>query len=86
LYIESIDDYIRIHLLGKKPIMTLSTLKAIEDKLPIHYFIRVHRSYIVALNKIESVRGKNIQLLSVEIPISNKYEADFFKVYAKEIY
>ena len=87
LYIESIDDYIRIHLLGKKPILTLSTLKAIEDKLTTNNFIRVHRSYIVALNKIESVRGKNIQLfLSTEIPISNKYEADFFKVYAKEIY
>lgn len=86
LYIESIDDYLRIHLSGKKPIMTLSTLKAIEDKLPSSNFIRVHRSYIVALNKIESVRGKNIQLPLAEIPISNKYEADFFKAYGKDIY
>lgn len=86
LYIESIDDYLRIHLSGKKPVMTLSTLKAIEDKLPSSNFIRVHRSYIVALNKIESVRGKNIQLPLAEIPISNKYEADFFKAYGKDIY
>lgn len=86
LYIESIDDYLRIHLSGKKPIMTLSTLKAIEDKLPATDFIRVHRSYIVALNKIESVRGKNIQLPNTEIPISNKYEAEFFKVYGKDMY
>lgn len=86
LYIESIDDYLRIHLSGKKPIMTLSTLKAIEDKLPAANFIRVHRSYIVAINKIESVRGKNIQLPAAEIPISNKYEAEFFKVYGKDIF
>ncbi len=86
LYIESIDDYLRIHLSGKKPVMTLSTLKAIEDKLPSSNFIRVHRSYIIALNKIESVRGKNIQLPLAEIPISNKYEADFFKAYGKDIY
>lgn len=86
VYIESIDDYLRIHLSGKKPIMTLSTLKAIEDKLPTHQFCRVHRSYIVALNKIESVRGKSIHLTNTEIPISNKYEADFFKAYGKDIY
>ena len=86
LYIESIDDYLKIHLLGKKPIMTLNTLKAIEDKLPTANFIRVHRSYIVGLNKIESVRGKNIQLPTAEIPISNKYEAGFFNLYSKDIY
>lgn len=85
-YIESIDDYIRIHLIGKKPIMTLSTLKAIEDKLPKKDFIRVHRSFIVSLNKIDSVRGKNIQMGAVEIPISNKYETDFLKIYTKDIY
>lgn len=83
LYIESLEDYIRIHLVGKKPIMTLGTLKAIEDKLPKNKFVRVHRSYIVPLNKIESVRGKNIQLPGVEIPISNKYEEGFFQLYGK---
>jgi len=85
LYIESIDDYIKIHLPGKKPIMTLSTLKGIEDKLP-NNFIRVHRSYIASLNKIDSIRGKNIQIGVTEIPISNKYEAAFFKAYTKEFY
>lgn len=86
LYVESIDDYIKIHLAGKKPVMTLSTLKAIEDKLPASNFIRVHRSFIVALNKIDSVRGKTIQLGASEIPVSNKYEADFFREYTRELY
>ena len=86
LFLESIDDYIKIHLLGKKPIMTLGTLKSMEEKLPIDLFTRVHRSYIVSINKIESVKGKNIQMNASEIPISNKYEACFFKLYAKDIF
>ena len=63
LFLESIDDYIKIHLLGKKPIMTLGTLKSMEEKLPNELFTRVHRSYIVSINKIESVKGKNIILV-----------------------
>ncbi|MBK7139735.1 MAG: response regulator transcription factor [Bacteroidetes bacterium] len=86
LFLESIDDYIKIHLLGKKPIMTLGTLKSMEEKLPNELFTRVHRSYIVSINKIESVKGKNIQMNALEIPISNKYEACFFKLYAKDIF
>ena len=86
LFLESIDDYIKIHLLGKKPIMTLGTLKSMEEKLPNELFTRVHRSYIVSINKIESVKGKNIQMNASEIPISNKYEACFFKLYAKDIF
>jgi DNA-binding LytR/AlgR family response regulator len=81
LYIESIDDYIRIHLQDKKPIMTLSTLKAIEEKLPDKYFIRIHRSYIVSLNKISAVRGKNILVVSTELPLSAKYEEAFYDAY-----
>lgn len=86
LYLESTDDYIKIHLIGKNPIMTLSTLKAIEDKLPTNNFIRVHRSYIVATNKIERVKGKTIHIATFQIPISNKYDADFFKLYTKDIF
>lgn len=81
LYIESLEDYVRIHLLNKKPIMTLGTLKGLEEKLPGTNFIRVHRSYLVALDKIERVRGKHILIAGTEIPVSSKYEADFFRSY-----
>ncbi|MBK9330367.1 MAG: response regulator transcription factor [Sphingobacteriales bacterium] len=84
LFLESTDDYVKIHLLGKKPVMTLGTLKVFEEKLPKNNFIRVHRSYIAALNKIESVRGRSIQLANTEIPVSGKYEADFFSTYTKD--
>ena len=81
LYIETLDDYIKIHLLGKKPILTLMSMKTVMDKLPTSEFIRVHRSYIVPLNKIESVRGKVISLGITEIPIGKSLEEAFFKAY-----
>ena len=81
LYIETLDDYIKIHLLGKKPILTLMSMKTVMEKLPDHDFIRVHRSYIVPINRIESVRGKTINLGITEIPIGKSHEEAFFKAY-----
>jgi len=76
-----LDDYIKIHLLGKKPVLTLMSMKTVMDKLPNSEFVRVHRSYIVPLNKIESVRGKVISLGITEIPIGKSVEEAFFKAY-----
>jgi DNA-binding LytR/AlgR family response regulator len=83
LYIETMDDYLKIHLPGKKPVMTLMTMKTIMEKLAPEKFVRVHRSYIVPMAKIESVRGKVIDLGITEIPIGASYEEAFFKVYTK---
>lgn len=81
LYIETLDDYIKIHCQGKKPILTLMTMKSVMEKLAAKDFIRVHRSFIVAINRIESVRGKTIELGTTQIPIGTKYEEAFFKAY-----
>ncbi|MBA4323408.1 MAG: DNA-binding response regulator, partial [Odoribacter sp.] len=51
-YIEGMSEYIRIHLTGSRPVMTLLSMKAIEEQLPSDRFMRVHRSYIVNLTKI----------------------------------
>jgi DNA-binding LytR/AlgR family response regulator len=59
------------------------TMKSIQEKLPADKFMRVHRSYIVALSRIESVRGKIIDLGMTEIPIGASYEEAFFSVYTK---
>lgn len=83
LYIETMDDYVKIHLPGKKPVMSLMTMKNIQEKLPSDKFMRVHRSFIVALSRIESVRGKTIDLGMTEIPIGASYEEAFFNVYTK---
>ncbi|MGI4020633.1 MAG: LytR/AlgR family response regulator transcription factor [Janthinobacterium lividum] len=73
-YIESMEDYIKIHLLDQpKPILTLMALKKVLEKLPEDRFKRIHRSYVVALQQIKSIHNKKVQLKSVELPVSNSY-------------
>lgn len=76
-HVEGMKDYVKIYLdTAKKPIITKSTLKAIEEKLPSDRFMRVHRSFIVNLEKIESIRNQQLQIGEHEIPFSetNKEE------------
>ena len=86
VYIETLDDYIKIHIQGKKPVLTLMSIKKALEKLPVKDFIRVHRSYIVPMNRIESVRGKVINLGITEIPIGKSHEEAFFKAYVSTGY
>lgn len=81
--IEGLDDYLKIHLANGKPIIVRMTMKAILEKLPEDNFVRVHRSYIVPLNKVENVRNKNITIAGQEIPIGNSYEEHFFKAFGR---
>jgi DNA-binding LytR/AlgR family response regulator len=74
LYIQGLDDYVKIFLDGKRVIVTRMTLKALQEKLPMSKFLRVHRSFIVPVNKIEKVSNKNILVGSVEIPIGGSFE------------
>ena len=84
LYLETMDDYIKIHQIGKKPILTLMSMKKMFERLPQSEFIRVHRSFIVPFSKIESVRAKNISLGVIDLPIGPSYEKDFFRIYMKD--
>ena len=73
-YIESLEDYIRIHLTAGKPILTLMTLKKVLEKLPAAQFQRIHRSYAVPLAKVKSIQNRKVQLDGgVELPISDSY-------------
>jgi DNA-binding LytR/AlgR family response regulator len=81
-YIETLDDYIKIHTRGKKPLLTKMNLKNVMAKLNPNKFVRVHRSYVVPFDKILSVRGKLIKLADIEIPIGVKFEEEFFKKYS----
>ena len=76
--IEGLDDYLKIHIRNGKNIVARITMKGILEKLPNTRFMRVHRSFIVPLEKITSVRKKVIYLDDVEVPIGNSYEEDFF--------
>jgi two-component system LytT family response regulator len=78
LYIEGMKEYVRIHLTGQKPIMTLLSMKSVEAKLPSGKFMRVHRSYIVNLEKITTVERFRIVFEGKElIPVSDNYKEKF---------
>ena len=82
LYIEGLDDYLKIHVTGRKPIVARMTMKNIITNLPAKDFIRVHRSYIVPLQKIEKLYRKSIFINQVEIPIGISYEKDFQQAFS----
>jgi len=74
-YIESFSDYVKIHL-EEKTIVTRETITNIEAKLPQKDFIRIHRSYIVSMHKIESFTNEFIEVNKKAIPISRSYKKD----------
>jgi DNA-binding LytR/AlgR family response regulator len=74
IYLEGLKDYTRIHLSGsRKPIVTLQSLKYFESRLPSSSFIRIHRSYIVSLRKLDTVSRKTVFLGETELPCSEHY-------------
>ncbi|BAV05715.1 two component transcriptional regulator, LytTR family [Filimonas lacunae] len=80
VYIESLKDYVKVHLAGEsRPVLSLSTLKALEEKLPPRLFMRVHRSFIVSLDKITSVTKTSLQIGETSIQIGDQYKEDFKK-------
>ena len=79
LFIEGLKDYISIFT-GAERIITLQNMKKMEDTLPEKHFIRVHKSYIVALNKIDSIERSRIRIGDKIIPIGDTYRDDFFKI------
>jgi DNA-binding LytR/AlgR family response regulator len=79
VYIEGMRDYRRIHTIDKK-IMTLQTFKELEDEIPPSVICRVHKSYMVGIDKIESIERDRIKMMDVLIPISETYKKHFFEL------
>lgn len=82
LFIEGMKDYLRIVCTNKK-IMTLQSFSKFEESLPDKKFCRVHKSFIVALEKIESVERAVIKIGEQRIPVSNTYRENFFNMIKK---
>ena len=78
-YIESMEDYVKIHHGKDKPTITLMTLKKLIQMLPEGQFIRIHRSYIINTNKMKEVHNKKVQLQTIQLPIGDSY-ADQLKL------
>lgn len=76
-YIESAENYVKVHLSDGKIIMSLMPLKTIIEKLPSEKFMRIHRSYIIAVDKIKYIVHKKIKLGLAELPVSSSYLKKF---------
>lgn len=78
LYIEGLKDYISIYTKAER-VITLQNMKKMEETLPSSQFIRVHKSYIISLDKIESIERSRITIFGKVIPIGDTYRDEFFK-------
>jgi DNA-binding LytR/AlgR family response regulator len=78
-FIEGMDDYVKIFA-ADKMVLTNMPMKDILRKLPASRFVRVHRSFIVPLNRIDSVRNKRIKIDDKMIPVGDSYADNFFKI------
>jgi two-component system LytT family response regulator len=78
LYIEGLKDYISIFTRAER-VITLQNMKKMEETLPKGQFVRVHKSYIISLDKIESIERSRIAINGKVIPIGDTYRDEFFK-------
>lgn len=78
LYIEGMKDYIKVFTVGsEKPILSLNSIKSLENKLPEDKFMRVHRSFMVNLERIDTIERNRIIFGKVYIPVSDQYNEKF---------
>lgn len=80
LFVEALDDYIKIHLSAGKNITTRLTLKHIQNRLPAGRFVRIHRSYLVSVQHIKSIENKTVTMGGFSIPIGEKYKDELQKL------
>lgn len=74
-YIEGLKDYVKVHLAGSaKPVISRITIKALEEQLPVNDFFRIHKSYMVNLEHVHSIRKGRIKVADSEIPFSENFK------------
>lgn len=78
VYIESYSDYLKIHL-KDRILVTRETISAIEAKLPKRHFMRIHRSYIISVQNIESFTNEYVVIKDSSLPISRSYKKEVLK-------
>ena len=81
IFCEGLKDYTQVYTSKKsKPIITLQNLKTFSERLPAKNFIRIHRSYIVSLNHIDSVTKKEVEIAEKILPIGNSYRNNLLEI------
>ncbi len=79
LYIEGLDDYLKIYTPNQRPVVARLTMKAMLEKLPPAEFIRVHRSFIIPVSRIKSIQKKSVDIGDRVIPIGLSYQKTFME-------
>jgi len=81
IFCEGLKDYTQVYTTKKtKPIITLQNLKTFSERLPSKNFVRIHRSYIVSLNHIESITKKEVEIAEKILPIGNSYRNNLLDI------
>jgi len=84
LYVEGLKDYLKVYRRSEpRALLSLSTLKTLEERLPSNQFMRVHRSYIISLRHITSITRGTVQIGDVTIPVSDRYREQFDQLFSK---
>lgn len=81
IYIEGQKAYVTFHSEDKKRITALASLKELEEKLPAGQFIRIHRSYIVSVKKIDALEGNQLEVKGEKLPVGKNYREEVAKVF-----
>lgn|SRR5690554_1169185 len=78
IYIEGYKDYVKVHLADRPtPILSLTSLKNMEELLPSSQFMRIHRSFIISLDQIQSITRNTVNMGSITIAVSDNYKDNF---------
>lgn len=84
LYIEGLKDYCKVYRRSEpRPLLSLASLKSLEERLPAQQFMRIHRSYIIALNQIKSVTRGTVQIGDITIPVSDRHREGFDQFFSR---
>ena len=83
LYIESVDNYVKVHLADDSSVFSKIPLRGMEEQLPPGEFVRIHRSFIVQPSKIRSIERNRIVFGKEYIPVSENYRQAFFDFLAE---
>lgn len=80
IYVESMKDYIKIVRVNEKPLLVKQSISSLEEILPANLFLRIHRSYIVAVDKITAFTNHDVEMGGKEIPIGRLYTHQVSKI------
>jgi len=84
IYVEGLKDYVKIHLgSSTRPIITRMSMKTLEELLPAKRFMRIHKSFILSIDKIISIRKGRVKIGVAELPVSDSYADKFYQLIGK---